>query len=198
MRVEHAPPTIPIFGDDVLRPCAILQHRIAQVMAHYDRHLTAATHVIGLHLRIEPDIRNMCGDTKSIVQRICHDLETSCGTATCIVATGATRWEYEQDLPCSTILTKEQAWPLDEPIPDLHREEAAIVDLWTVTRAHVFAGCGYSTLSIAGFSLHPLRLHEWRNDTAGMTHALAVKVPLVDTGELQYTPSWYTHHLSSS
>jgi hypothetical protein len=190
MMREISEASIPLFTLDILRPTSLLQRHIDHVLAFYDRHLTIGTRVIGLHLRIEDDMPPIfCGRVSDVVDRLCNQFQIGCASATCIVATGAPRWSYEHDLPCRAILTKEQAWSSDSSnAPILEREEAAIVDLFTVTRAHLFTGCGFSTFSAAGMALHPIRLSQWI--ASSQSHDIAASILTIDTGEVQYGSSW--------
>jgi hypothetical protein len=192
--------TVPILAHDILRPASWIQPYINEILNYYDdailhsrpkQNSTASSaagtevSVIGLHLRIESDMPpDVCGNVTSIVNRLCHDLQIGCQQSICIVATGAPRWEYADDLPCQRILTKDEVWhalyPV-EKIPQLEREESAMIDLWTVTRVHVFAGCAYSTMSIGAMTLHQQQLDQWRNDVMNSRR---------DRGEVHYGRTW--------
>jgi hypothetical protein len=109
---------------------------------------------------------------------------------------------------CGIILNKEQAFA-NGSLNVLSREENAFLDLWTVTRAHVFAGCGYSTMAMAAYEIHQRRLNEWRNSPieAVRNAANAIVDPLM-IGDVQYagghgglcgrvTREWLDAHHSS-
>jgi hypothetical protein len=153
--------------------------------------ISPPTTVIGIHLRIESDIGNRCGNVTTIVDRLCHQLELPCNTSICIVATGSSRREYEQYLPCKRILTKDESWTTKNevsPLLSLSREEAAMIDLWTVTRAHIVTGCTVSTMSLTAYSLHAPRLEEWRHHNNPLISSIATSITINETGAFYYDP----------
>jgi hypothetical protein len=195
---------------DVIRPAAHLRSHIDHILKYYDEHIEMNQPVIGIHLRIEPDMKLLCGNAQHINDRLCYQLGVPCSSSTCIVATGSPREEYEVHLKCQQILTKHEAWSEgNSPLDLLGREENAIIDLWTVTRAHIFAGCGVSTMSMAGWALHQFQLNEWQLSSLSARTAASMifgSVDLIqsainDPGLLEYgrgchptTSKWIDDH----
>jgi hypothetical protein len=186
---------LPLVGYGALIPAPHLMIHANDILRYYDQQVlsSATTSVIGIHLRIESDSKGVysCGSLTQIVDRLCKQLEAPCDTSICIIATDSPRSDYDKLLACQQILTKDDAWTSLRqlsPLEKLNREENAIIGLWTVTRAHIFAGCGQSTLSIAGYSLHPLRLNDWLHHSNPLISSMASRHHINGTAALYYSP----------
>lgn len=210
LRPEHAG-AIQMMADDVLRPTAHLQKHVDTVFHYYDNNIIHGSPVIGIHLRIEGEYPQ-CGTAEKISHTLCDNYELPCRQSTCIIATGAPLEQYEHALGCAKILTKHGAWPSPIsgapssgpwlPLTLLSREENAVIDLWTVTRAHVVAGCGASTFSMSAYSLHDIQLAQWKSSKSVSVASDANAATAANyLGDVQYeggctpgTQRWFDNH----
>jgi len=176
-----------ILKQNILRPSPRWQPYVDKINDYYDRNRIPNSYVIGIHLRLEDDMgapTYPCSDMRGFLDRIRDQLKVHFHGATCIVGTGLRRCEFEHQLPCGRVLTKHQAFGWKDPFPELDREEAAVLDLWTVsTRVHLFVGCGASSFSIAAAYLHQGALPVWQQQITAET-GNALDVVERDTGEV--------------
>jgi len=113
--------------------------------------------IIGIHLRVEGDL--FCGkpgherdslqdQVRWIAERVCGTFQFPCATSTCFVSTGTPQEQWQHLLPCKRVITK---WDVVHSrfLTGLWREEAALVDMLSMTDVNYFAGCATSTWTLS-------------------------------------------------